>query len=276
MEYVDHILTDQSVYKIRDAEAARVDNESVGQTVWDSKTLVDRLCPTFTVSGKEVVCYPVEGYPLAVRSTFMATQEGQGEPSPDNVRPIIPCTWLQLQHRSNSGARSYRCDPEMSMWGGTFRWDTGVLELTHKGYTIDENASIVKHPDGKRYYLASALPDMRIGNGQEGLCDNLPVLTGSDLEDKAGLVLGSNNNYIYLHNMELLDSSIVDAESLKAYLKDHPITFVYPLAEPRKFQLTPTAITAFAGENRLETTTADTTVCGRTFPAYMQEGEEHV
>lgn len=276
MEYVDHILTDQSVYKIRDAEAARVDNNGVGQTVWDSKTLVERLCPPFAVSGSEAVCYPVEGYPLSVTSILTAIQEGQGEPSPDNVRTILCCRLLQLQHRSDSGQLSYDCDLEMSVWGGTFRWDTGELEVTDEIFTIDHNTRLAKHPDGKRYYVSGGLPEMRIGNRQKGLCDSLPVIVTNGSTDKPCLALGSGNNYPYLYNMEQLDSSIVDVESLKAYLENHPITFVYPLAEPKRIQLTPTVIAAFAGENRLESSVGETKVSGRKVPAYMQEGEENV
>ena len=51
MEYVDHILTTEKAYRLRDPEAARVDNDAIGATVWDSKTVIERLCPSFTVSG---------------------------------------------------------------------------------------------------------------------------------------------------------------------------------------------------------------------------------
>ena len=33
-------------------------------------------------------CYPVAGYPLGCKVSWEPTQEGTGDPSPDNVRPI--------------------------------------------------------------------------------------------------------------------------------------------------------------------------------------------
>ena len=39
-------------------------------------------------TGNPVVCYPVTGYPLGVTASWEPTQEGSGEPSPENVRPI--------------------------------------------------------------------------------------------------------------------------------------------------------------------------------------------
>ena len=55
---------------------------------WSSKQIVDTLCPPIEETGNPVVCYPVAGYPLDVTVSWGPTQEGSGEPSPDNVRPI--------------------------------------------------------------------------------------------------------------------------------------------------------------------------------------------
>ena len=55
---------------------------------WSSKHIIDTLCPPLEVSGNPAQCYPVAGYPLGVKVSWEPTQEGSGEPSPDNVRPI--------------------------------------------------------------------------------------------------------------------------------------------------------------------------------------------
>ena len=55
---------------------------------WSSKHLVDMLCPPLDETGNPVVCYPVENYPLGVVASWEPTQDGSGEPSPENVRPI--------------------------------------------------------------------------------------------------------------------------------------------------------------------------------------------
>lgn len=57
---------------------------------WSAQKLVDTLCPPFSVAGDVVQFAPIEGYPLSVKSTIVATQSGDGDPSPTNVRPIIP------------------------------------------------------------------------------------------------------------------------------------------------------------------------------------------
>ena len=65
-------------------------NDSAVNTseAWSSKKIVDTLCPSFSVSGNPVTCNPVEGYPLGVTVTMEPIQEGTGDPSPENVRPI--------------------------------------------------------------------------------------------------------------------------------------------------------------------------------------------
>ena len=55
---------------------------------WSSKHIIDMLCPPLEESGNPVVCYPVAGYPLGVKASWEPVQEGSGDPSPDNVRPI--------------------------------------------------------------------------------------------------------------------------------------------------------------------------------------------
>lgn len=34
------------------------------------------------------MCYPVAGYPLGVKASWEPVQEGSGNPSPENIRPI--------------------------------------------------------------------------------------------------------------------------------------------------------------------------------------------
>ena len=48
-------------------------NKNNGEATWSSKNLVDRICPSFSKSGIEVSCRPVEGYPLTVKADVNAT-----------------------------------------------------------------------------------------------------------------------------------------------------------------------------------------------------------
>lgn len=73
-----------------DALAAKavIDDTTVGLDAWSAKHLVDVLCPPISETGNPVVCYPVVGSKLGVKASWEPAQEGSGEPSPDNIRPI--------------------------------------------------------------------------------------------------------------------------------------------------------------------------------------------
>jgi hypothetical protein len=69
-------------------DGTQIDDTTVGPDAWSSKHIVDMLCPPLEETGNPVVCYPVVGYPLGCKVSWEPTQEGAGDPSPENVRPI--------------------------------------------------------------------------------------------------------------------------------------------------------------------------------------------
>lgn len=70
-------------------DAPQIDDTQITTTnPWSSQQIIDTLCPPLEVSGNPVQCYPVAGYPLGVKVAWEPRQEGEGDPSPENVRPI--------------------------------------------------------------------------------------------------------------------------------------------------------------------------------------------
>lgn len=69
-------------------DGTQIDDATVGLDAWSSKHIVDMLCPPLDETGNPVTCYPVAGYPLGCKVSWEPTQEGTGDPSPENVRPI--------------------------------------------------------------------------------------------------------------------------------------------------------------------------------------------
>ena len=70
-------------------DAPQIDDATVTDSApWSSKHIVDMLCPLLEETGNPVQCYPVENYPLGVTASWEPTQEGSGDPSPENIRPI--------------------------------------------------------------------------------------------------------------------------------------------------------------------------------------------
>ena len=69
-------------------DGIQIDDTAVGPDAWSSKHIVDVLCPPLDETGNPLQCYPVENYPLGVVAYWEPVQEGSGDPSPDNIRPI--------------------------------------------------------------------------------------------------------------------------------------------------------------------------------------------
>lgn len=69
-------------------DGIQIDDTAVGPDAWSSKHIMDVLCPPLEETGNPVQCYPVSGYPLGVTASWEPVQEGSGEPSPENIRPI--------------------------------------------------------------------------------------------------------------------------------------------------------------------------------------------
>lgn len=98
---VDATLTQEG--KAADAKATgdaisaiTPDDDAVNGKPWTSLKIVNTLCAPFTAEGNPVTCTPMEGYPLSVQASWEPRQEGEGDPSPDNVRPIVGLDSVQV------------------------------------------------------------------------------------------------------------------------------------------------------------------------------------
>lgn len=70
-------------------DAPQIDDGTISRdSPWSSKQIIETLCPPISATGNPVTCYPVAGYPLGVVASWEPTQAGEGEPSPENIRPI--------------------------------------------------------------------------------------------------------------------------------------------------------------------------------------------
>ena len=68
---------------------AEIDDTAINGDTWSSKHIVDMLCPKVEKSGTLVqMDRMLGGYPLGVTVSWTPAQEGSGDPSPENIRPI--------------------------------------------------------------------------------------------------------------------------------------------------------------------------------------------
>ena len=112
-------------------EAVSPDDESVGAKPWSSLQIIDTLCPPLEVAGNPAVCYPVANYPLGVKASWEPRQDGSGDPSPENVRPIVGLDSVKVT-RCGKNLLPYTkpSNPVYSSNGITYTWhDDGSIHV---------------------------------------------------------------------------------------------------------------------------------------------------
>lgn len=141
------------------------DDDAVNGKPWTSLKIVDTLCAPFTAEGNPVTCTPVEGYPLSVQASWEPRQEGEGDPSPENVRPIVGidevvvqrCGRNLLDYNMTSAApyASYGLQPE-KIGDNSFRvYGTGNVSMSNASFNIADNSQTYLRGKG---YTIHVLP----------------------------------------------------------------------------------------------------------------------
>ncbi len=120
---------------------------------------VDSFLDRFRIIEDDIVVYDnaIEGYPLKVVSYIDPTQEGEGTPSPENIRPIVEHAEVEL----------IRCGKNMFNFAlldgltSAYSAESNSLTLTRRGVTIFKDGIALKLKDyapqlkvGKTYCLS--------------------------------------------------------------------------------------------------------------------------
>lgn len=90
-------------------------------------SMIDKLTTPFTVTGESVSCYPVENYPLKVATRFYPSQQGKGDATPSNIRPIQPETELLFFHDANGNHKTHTLQLNAPSYGGIYGWESGSI-----------------------------------------------------------------------------------------------------------------------------------------------------
>ena len=123
------------------ATKAVIDDAAVGTDAWSSKHIVDMLCPPLEETGNPVQCYPVAGYPLGCKVSWEPVQEGSGEPSPDNVRPIKGRDSVVVKVTGKNLIQPYEKDTQIAKNGVTMDYNV-ASQLVHVYGTATGTADI--------------------------------------------------------------------------------------------------------------------------------------
>ena len=239
---------------------AEIDDTAIDGDTWSSKHIVDMLCPPLEESGNPVVCYPVAGYPLGVKVKWEPVQEGSGNPSPENIRPIKGRDSVRVERREDNLA--YTLTLPSTVYGG----EVDAVRGEGEG---NENAKIITL-DGNKLKFA-----------QSTIYFNLPVHSALGIAENGIICCSHFNRKIWIVNTRyefcfILQSDVASlfasVDDLNTYLAAQyaagtPIQIAYKLAETVPFTATGAQpLPALAGVNTVLTDADSVTVTGRADP----------
>lgn len=256
-EIAQSVRDDADKIKERLDEIPKIGDTAITTTSpWSSKNIVDMLCPPLQESGNPVVCYPVAGYPLDVTVSWGPTQEGSGEPSPDNVRPIKGRGSVTVKRKEDGLTR--RLTFSSTIYGGEVDVVTGDAKETWKTLTLDGKTN--KFTGGPIYWNLPKNSAVGVGDWYLNniYSSHFPSAFGGN----------ANGNFIYT-TADIMTKYFQNADALNDYLAAQyaagtPVQIAYKLKEPVPFTAAGAQpIPALSGTNTLLTDADSVSVSGR-------------
>ena len=269
------------------ADGVQINDAAINTAdAWSSQQIVDTLCPAFEETGAVVQCYPVANYPLGVTVSWEPHQEGEGDPSPENVRPISGRESVSVTLSGGEGEENtHTLALPSTVYGGELDAVTGAGMETWRYMELDGTyggslGNIDVSDTIQQFNLTITDPqtDARL----PCMCNILPqtvdVISGNALgiyhHSKSTFVLG-------FPRAPLREYGFIDGNAetymtaFKAYLAAQaaagtPVTIAYALATPTQFQATGNApIPALPGVNTVYSDADSVTVTGRADPSLI-------
>ena len=197
---------------------------------------------------------------LSLKATIEATQQGSGTPSPDNVRPIVSVSEVNItQQVTDMADRIYTINLGGTYYGGVLDVTSGVLRVERAYYktTGTEDWLPYVYRGGNGVAAENILPNL--GNRQPYI-SNMSNYSSSTLFSSGALWCGVNNSQ-QLFWIGILDILEMTLEEFKTWIVSNPLEVAYDLREQDQFyvQLTPTEVelairqnTIFADTGNLE------------------------
>ena len=255
------------------SDGAQINDDAISTTeTWSSSNIVNTLCPPFSVSGNPVTCNPVANYPLDVSASFLPIQDGEGDPSPENVRPISGWDSLQVIH-SNDAESSDTYDialPE-TVYGGTVDFVNGKSEsdFGYKAFNGEELWAVYTSSfpsDNTSKFVIDI--SSSIGGSLTSICSHFKNVATAWAKDEPWIygdntAVSSGRKYFLVPKSEFPDLDSWKSYLSAQYASGTPVTIAYQLATPEAFEVTPHPILALPGANTLYTDGDSVTVTGK-------------
>ena len=219
-----------------------------------NKGLSTKICPFIEdVTGSIItINNQFNDHLLSLKATIEATQQGSGDPSPDNVRPIVGVSEVNItQQVTDTPERIYTINLGGTYYGGVLDVTNGVLTVTKIGKLI-KDLNLSYSSSNSYFYDTTSDKAYGVSNIISEVLQNTDVSVGN--MPNYSIKGGGINRVIYIKATDY-----TDVANLKNAIGDYKV--MYDLAEESQFdiQLTPTQVdlairqnTIFADTGNLE------------------------
>lgn len=226
---------------------------------------------------------PGEDLPLkACAAEITPVQEGEGDPSPENVRSIAGWTGLHLYLSPTEDAadgKTYAVDWSAeagTVYGGTLDVLTGTLTAdrvckTLAGTDIQARGGSTTAAGDYRFYCTAATSEgiLLPPNAQTAadvLC-SVAVAIPHGNSSLHGVSVNRADGRIYLHIQEC---GQMTRDQFRTWVDSNTVQVMYRLAVPVTYRIGPQMVTTLAGANNIWADTGDVTVEHGAYLAALQ------
>ena len=284
-EIAKSVRADAEKIKERLDEIPKIDDTAITTTSpWSSKQIVDMLCPPLEESGNPVVCYPVAGYALGCKVSWEPTQEGSGDPSLDNVRPMKGRNSVTVERCGENLANInqitlalpstiYGGEVDAATGEGQQVWKSVTLDGTECWYTWGVNTNSATVTGFYTYDINDYSVD---GDDNDKLICSAMQHTAADIwggrDTGISFAAGDSRYLIYCVTTDTLSDATDDKKAIASfktiladlYAAGTPVQIAYKLAEPVPFTAAGAQpIPALAGANTVLTDADSVSVSSR-------------
>lgn len=245
------------------AEAAKIiqDGAIARTSTWSSQRIVDQLYQEITASGNPAVIEnALEGYPMSIKASWGPIQEGEGEPSPDNIRPIKGRNNVKITRKNETQEDSITLTLPTTIYGGEVDVVTGEGKKDWEYITLNGTEYISNYREAENTETYHGFVILNVTQGANATNNAISNMFTTDYILGAGYFPNSiwvhNNGHLYLRT-EI--PGVTSPETLKAYIAAQyaagtPVQIAYALATPDSFTATGGGrIDALAGTNTIAT-----------------------
>lgn len=186
-------------------------------------------------------------------------QGGEGEPSPENIRPVIAWEQAHLQNSNGDVTQEYIAKFDQAVYGGNFNWETGVFTAEWECRTLDGSEKWIGAGTASPYFYID-LGEM--GYAVDGL-DNqfashypIKTITSSNANTNCMYVYNSTSLGLCRLNVRVNQDGVADRDAWKVWLAEQhaagtPVQICFKLGTPVEIKFDPHRVKQLRGNNVL-------------------------